>query len=98
MRKFYFFIFCLVSLQLHAQSNQWTWMGGDNTQYLPNYGQQGLSAASNNPGLREHASTWADGLGDLWFFGGTGSSNYYNDIWKYTKADGQWTWIAGTNL
>ena len=82
----------------------WTWMGGD-TAYVQNsvyggvYGTKGVAAASNKPGSRYLAAGWTDNTGNLWLFGGygAGSSNIgaLNDLWKYSTADGLWTWVGG---
>jgi len=83
-------------------SGQWTWMSGSN---LPGaagvYGTQGTAAASNVPGARENAVSWTDPVGDLWLFGGMSfdSSAYpvaFNDLWRFSPATGQWTWISGS--
>jgi N-acetylneuraminic acid mutarotase len=83
-------------------AGQWTWMSGSN---LPDqngvYGTSGVAAASNTPGARVLAVTWADAAGDLWLFGGDGydsggSVGELNDLWKYSA--GQWTWVKGSNM
>ena len=81
-------------------TGQWTWMGGDSTANRPGvYGIKGLAAAANNPGARMSLVSWADASGNLWLFGGRGYSATglidFNDLWKYTPATGQWTWING---
>ncbi len=42
------------------------------------------------------AQSWKDTSGNLWFFGGWGF-NLRNDIWEYSLATSQWTWMGGTN-
>ena len=42
-----------------------------------------------------------DNAGNLWLFGGigydsAGSGGWLNDLWKYSPASGQWTWISGS--
>jgi len=77
---------------------QWTWMGGSNVgNQLGTYGTQGMAAATNIPGARQGAVAWTDAAGNVWLFGGfAGTSNYFNDLWKYSA--GQWTWMGGSNL
>ena len=70
-------------------TNQWTLIKGDSTGGNGGvYGTIGVAAATNKPGGRSFATTWADGSGNLWLFGGLGydaSSNMgeMNDLWKY---------------
>jgi len=87
----------VVLTNVHAQTNVWTWVSGDNTtNNTPVYGTQGIPAAANKPGERDGQAKWMDAAGNLWFFGGEDHNfDYYNDLWKYTKATGQWTWVSG---
>lgn len=84
-------------------TNQWTWVSGPNT---PNglgvYGTQGSSAAGNIPGSRSAAASWIDASGNFWMFGGDGLSNpqtsgLLNDLWMFSPAMGQWTWVSGSS-
>ena len=77
----------------------WTWMAGEDfTEADGVYGERGVPAAGNSPGAREYHTTWFDGAGNLWLFGGLGwdgNSNYdvLNDLWKF---DGKhWVWVSG---
>jgi N-acetylneuraminic acid mutarotase len=81
----------------------WTWIGGSNT---PNaagvYGTQGTAAVSNVPRARMGGSAWVDTNGNVWLFGGlglaqSGLAQEYNDLWEYSPASGQWTWIGGSD-
>ena len=47
---------------------------------------------------------WKDTAGNSWTFGGTlnyylsngnSATGYFNDLWKYTQATGEWTWVDG---
>jgi N-acetylneuraminic acid mutarotase len=87
--------------EFDPESNEWTWIGGNSAlpdahsdSWPPVYGALGTPAAANNPGGRTGTSTWADGNGNLWLFGGQGSAN---DLWKYNTATNQWTWMSGNN-
>ena len=70
-------------------NNQWTWVKGNNTANQNGvYGAVGVSAPTNVPGARSYGSTWTDGGGNLWLFGGQGyiNSSYHsalNDLWKF---------------
>lgn len=82
---------------------RWTWVSGAATANAAGtYGSKGSAAAGNVPGARAGAVAWIDGVGDLWLFGGVGfdaaaNSGYLNDLWKFTPASRQWTWVAGAS-
>jgi N-acetylneuraminic acid mutarotase len=70
------------------------------------YGTIGFAAAANVPGFRNFgAVSWTDTSGNLWLFGGnevlanpaTNFSGDLNDLWKYSIANGQWTWVSGSS-
>ena len=79
-------------------TNNWTWMNGSNTGNPPGvYGTQGVPGPLNTPGGRlETACAWTDNAGDLWLFGGTTSGGNMNDLWRYTVATNEWTWMKGS--
>lgn len=80
-------------------SNRWTWMQGNSIpNQAPNYGTIGLTAAANTPGGRLYSNAWIDTSNNLYLFGGWSNNNYFNDLWKYTPQNNQWTWIHGDNL
>jgi len=93
-------------------TRQWTWMSGSTTAPCnPNsecgepvvWGTKGVAASSNNPGGRDGAVGWTDGVGNFWLFGGgvidsTGNQAFYNDLWKFDPSVLQWTWMGGTNI
>ena len=93
----------------NPSTSQWTWMGGgtiDATNTAEgNYGTLGVAAASNLPPGRLGGVGWTDASGNFWLFGGTAfadiSSHYetvfYNDLWKYSTATNQWTWMGGND-
>jgi N-acetylneuraminic acid mutarotase len=74
-------------------ANKWTWMGGSSTVPSPfggsygTYGALGVPAAGNIPGSHSYASSWTDGSGNLWLFGGNGYAasgvGYLNDLWEF---------------
>jgi N-acetylneuraminic acid mutarotase len=84
-------------------SGFWTWMGGSSLINATGvYGTKGVANAANVPGAREFMTTWTDGTGNLWLFGGfgfdsAGTLGYLNDLWKYNTNTGQWTWVDGPN-
>ena len=90
-------LFCMVGL--HAQTNQWTWVAGDNiTVNVSNYGTIGVAAATNHPGPRSESTICTDKFGNLWLFGGkgkdvNGTEGLLNDLWKWDGTN--WTWVKG---
>jgi N-acetylneuraminic acid mutarotase len=95
------FCFLLLALSSNIVAQNFTWKKGTNlTDAVGVYGTQGVAAAGNRPGARDHAATWTDGAGNFWLFGGNGyndigSYGYLNDLWKYSPATNMWTWISG---
>ena len=77
---------------------EWVWVGGANIVDQPaNYGTQGIPAADNIPGAREHATIWSTPSGNVYLFGGIeDTGGLLNDLWQYS--DGQWTYMGGTQL
>lgn len=84
----------------------WTWVSGSdqeaNAQGLSDgvYGTPGTPSSSDYPGGRLGAASWLDSSGNLWIFGGQATldeSVPLNDLWRYSPATGQWTWLSGSN-
>jgi N-acetylneuraminic acid mutarotase len=82
----------------------WTWVGGSNAHDASGiYGSQGTAAAGNIPGARYSAAAWTDLSGNLWLFGGfgydvAGAVGKLNDLWRYSPATGEWTWVTGASI
>ena len=80
-------------------TNEWTWMKGPGTGYYgSHYGVQGISSPTNNPPSSSYGvNSWVDLNGDLWLFGGGGGTapGLCADLWKYTIATNEWTWMKG---
>ena len=81
----------------------WTWAGGSD---VPNaagaYGTQATASPTNTPGARMGGSVWLDASGNVWLFGGLGLTagglaEEFNDLWEYSPASGEWTWIGGSD-
>jgi N-acetylneuraminic acid mutarotase len=86
-------------------TNLWTWVSGPNKGFSGGgvYGTLGVAAPGNVPGQRKYSLSWIDTLGNLWLFGGQGydSRNVIgnlNDLWKFSPATGQWTWMSGSSF
>ena len=93
----------ITNVQVRCVNGQWTWKSGSSTGSQGGvYGTKGVAAAANVPGSRNGATSWTDGSGNLWLFGGGGyagvTTGYMNDLWKYNIASGQWTWVSGSNV
>jgi N-acetylneuraminic acid mutarotase len=85
-------------------NGMWTWVAGSNIVNTKGavYGTQGVAAAMNVPGPRVNSTAWLDASGNLWLFGGsgydsTGTLGELNDLWKYSPASGEATWVGGSN-
>ncbi|MBP9102431.1 MAG: hypothetical protein KBF82_01110, partial [Chitinophagaceae bacterium] len=82
-------------------TNEWTWVKGNkNGNIYGSYGTIEIPGNNNKPGSRHGSVSWADGVGNLWLFGGNGyDSNSgdveLSDLWKYNIISNQWTWIKG---
>ena len=64
---------------------------------LGSYGSLGVSSPSNDPSARRVYSTWKDGNGNLWLFGGYTMGGISNDLWRYDINANIWTWMHGVN-
>ncbi len=83
-------------------TNRWTWFKGNKLRDQQGiYGTKGTPSSGNTPGSRNYAASWTDKQGNLWLFGGNGysasSSGSLNDLWRYSPATNQWTWMNGSN-
>jgi len=81
-------------------TNEWTWMNGSDTVKSPGvFGTQGIPDVLNTPSGRASYSRWNDDNGNLWLFGGwqVQGSYFRNDLWKYSIATNEWTWIKGSD-
>jgi N-acetylneuraminic acid mutarotase len=66
------------------------------------YGTLGTPASGDIPGGRSDAVSWTDTGGNFWLFSGFGfdSIGYIGDpqdLWKYSPATNQWTWMGGSS-
>ncbi len=86
---------------------EWTWVGGNNSSGATStldgsYGTQGVPSASNLPAGRSGAVSWIDNSGNVWLFGGgitdpLGTKGAQNDLWEYSPAAKEWTWVSGSS-
>jgi hypothetical protein len=76
----------------------WTWVSGSTAANSPgSYGTKGVAATANMPPGRYAQGGAADPTGNIWVFGGRGSSGLMNDLWKYSTSTGLWTWVSGSS-
>jgi gliding motility-associated-like protein len=90
--------------RFNPTTNEWTWIKGPGLpNAMPNYGVQGVSAPTNNPGARYRGFSWVDNSGNFWIMGGygydvNGTQGALNDLWKYDLTTNEWTWMKGSNV
>ncbi len=80
-----------------AQSGQWIWVKGDSiNNATPVFGTMGVTDSLNTPGGVYGPAEWTDKQGNLWIFGGFGSTGIESAMWKYNPSINQWTWVRGS--
>ncbi|MFY0689265.1 MAG: T9SS type A sorting domain-containing protein [Cyclobacteriaceae bacterium] len=91
--------------QFDPSNKEWTWMTGSKTINQSGiYGELGIGNAENVPGARARLVSWTDLGGNFWLFGGHGQpienlySNIYNDMWKFSPDNNEWTWVNGDTI
>jgi len=80
----------------------WTWISGANIiRHAGVYGTKGIPSVNNIPPCRMRSISWMDSNGNMWLFGGLGFDGQWhrelNDLWRYTPATNEWTWMSGSN-
>ncbi len=81
-------------------TNKWAWIKGSDTLNGKGvFGTKGISAVANKPSARAYGIGWADDVGNLYLFGGSGndttSYGWLNDLWKFNVTTKRWTWLSG---
>jgi N-acetylneuraminic acid mutarotase len=82
--------------EFNPSNNAWTWMSGSSMVLCAStycgqpgvYGTYQTPAFGNTPAGRANASSWTDGKGNLWLFGGAGVNatsvwGYFEDLWEF---------------
>ncbi len=102
VKKYVIFVLSLYSLVgINTSSAQdWIWIkGSSQSDQFGHYGTKGADGSTNTPGARSDALTWTGRNGNLWLYGGVGNSSIQrgglNDLWKFDKSTGNWTWMKG---
>jgi N-acetylneuraminic acid mutarotase len=86
-----------------VNTKEWIWESGSNQAGAASvYGTVGVAASANVPGGRFGAVSWIDSSGNLWLFGSgsynvLGTTGPSNDLWKYSPASKEWTWMSGSS-
>ncbi|HKR03892.1 MAG TPA: kelch repeat-containing protein [Bacteroidia bacterium] len=92
------FVFCFLCGECFSQAGEWIWVHGDTTAaYSVIYGTQGIPSPANSPSGTYEGCEWTDKQGKFWFFGST-SYVYDNNLWKYDPSVNMWTWMKGLGL
>jgi gliding motility-associated-like protein len=66
---------------------------------LPVYAPLGVPSASAHPGKTRHQiNRWSDTNGNLWLYGGSFSSYFAGDLWKFDISTLQWSWEGGEQV
>ncbi len=97
--------------EFNTTTREWTWVSGGGSAGVNGslgagvYGTLGVPSPNNIPGARYGSSGWIDSSGNLWVFGGFANgpvspggqigTNELNDLWEFSPATEQWTWVAG---
>jgi len=74
-------------------TGEWNWVGGSNIAgALAVPGTLGVAAPGNTPGAMSGETSWTDGSGNLWLFGGGG---FGNALWEFSPSTNEWTLVNG---
>ncbi len=80
----------------------WTWVwGSDVVDAAGFYGTMGTTSATNIVGARRNPVAWCASDGTFWLFAGDGNGEaghvgFLNDLWKFDRNTGLWTWVGGS--
>jgi len=86
-----------------ANAKEWTWVSGSNQVGAASvYGTEGMASSANVPGDRGGTFSWIDSGGNLWLFGsggygGLNANGPTNELWKFSPAMKEWTWVSGSS-
>jgi len=89
--------------EFNSTTKEWTWMSGSSSVNAGGvYGTLGAASTTTVPGSRQSAVSWTDSSGNFWLSGGygydsTGSEYAYNDLWKFSPATKECTWVSGSS-
>ncbi len=94
--------------EFNPAAKTWTWVSGSSTAANATsvYGTQDVPNSNNVPGVRIYSVSWTDSSGNLWLFGGSGSSGssggvsmlgFLNDLWEFNPTTKEWMWVSGSS-
>ena len=104
--------------EFSPSTNEWAWMGGNSDLICGEGTGQAASqdscnengvvgtlevpAVGNIPPSRSGGTSWTDGNGNFWLFGGNHEPTvqgygmaYCNDIWQFYPSANEWAWMGG---
>lgn len=82
-------------------SDEWTWLNGIGGALTPaSYGTLNVVSPANVPTARNMggaSSYMIDNNNNIWIFGGSTLGALLNDVWRYSTAKDEWTWMKGSS-
>jgi hypothetical protein len=82
----------------NTTSLQFTWIGGDESNESPIYGDLGVASANYWPGRLEGACMVVDSKNNLWLLGGYRDAFARNAVWHYNTTSHMWSLQHGDPL
>jgi N-acetylneuraminic acid mutarotase len=90
----------------NPNTKEWTWVSGEKKVDDAGSYTQNNAIGSMVLGGRSNGAQWTDKSGNLWFFGGSGTSpegnpaetSRYGDLWKYDIASTSWSFVKGDTV
>jgi len=78
-------------------TNLWTWMAGSGSiSGTGTGGVIGAELATYTPPAVVYPATTADESGNIWLFGGSGTSYNQNGLWRFNTTTNMWALMGGT--
>lgn len=71
----------------NVSSSSWTWVSGSD-----------IRNQLDGPGARSYSTSWVDGSGNFWLYGGISVSGPKSDLWKFNPTSNVWTNMGGGNF
>jgi hypothetical protein len=75
----------------NTTSLQFTWIGGDESNFSPIYGELGAASAEYWPGYLEGACMVVDSKNNLWLIGGVDGGGAREGVWHYNTTFRMWS-------
>eukprot|EP01135_Chromosphaera_perkinsii_P011125 Nk52_evm34s2340 gene=Nk52_evmTU34s2340 len=76
----------------------WVWVAGpDDAAAVPNFNGGNTFTPGGNPASKKECAMWfSKDWGDIYVFGGSDGSNFWNDLWRYNVYKGSWFFLGGS--